>query len=145
MWVRAVVARMVRMNILSYRSSNSILSVYSKDSILSVGSVGSILSVASFGSVLSVLSVASFGSVLSIGAIGAVAATGSSVVAAAAVAVGLVVAVVLEVLPGAARGLVAALDVAEAPLDLGGGVGLPVGALGGHLAAGEGLGDAVRA
>ena len=47
--------------------------------------------------------------------------------------------------PGAARGAVAVVDVAEAPLDLGGGVGLPVVAGGGHLGAGKGLRDAVGA
>src|SRR5690606_10502654 len=51
----------------------------------------------------------------------------------------------LGVPPGSARRAVAALDVAESPLDLGGGVGLPVGAGAGHLAAGQRLRDAVRA
>ena len=47
--------------------------------------------------------------------------------------------------PRRRRGAVAGLDIAEAPLDLGGGVGLPVAARAGHLGAGKGLGDAVGA
>src|SRR5205814_10023463 len=47
--------------------------------------------------------------------------------------------------PGAAWRLVPAGDVPQAPLDLGGRVVLPVRAGRGHLRAGQGLGDAVRA
>src|SRR3954470_10112839 len=50
----------------------------------------------------------------------------------------------LRVPPRAARVAVAALDVAQPPRDLRGGVGAPVGADGGHLAAGQRLRDAVR-
>src|ERR1700729_4187487 len=45
--------------------------------------------------------------------------------------------------PGPARGAVAALDVAQAPLDLGRHVGLPVRPGAGHLVTGERLRDAV--
>ena len=48
----------------------------------------------------------------------------------------------LRVRPRAARGSVGAVDVAEAPDDLGRGVGLPVGAGARHLAAGQRLRDA---
>ncbi|NUQ90633.1 MAG: DUF998 domain-containing protein [Glycomyces artemisiae] len=51
----------------------------------------------------------------------------------------------LGVRPGVARGPVLPLDVAQAPLDLGDGVGRPVVALADHLGAGVGLGDAVGA
>lgn len=47
--------------------------------------------------------------------------------------------------PGPARVPVPVLDVAQAPADLGDRVGLPVVAFGGHLGAGVGLRDAVRA
>src|SRR5690606_2616833 len=57
----------------------------------------------------------------------------------------LIPAVALRMSPGAAGAAVPALDVAQAPADLGGGVGGPVGAGGGHLGAGEGLRDAVGA
>ena len=49
------------------------------------------------------------------------------------------------VIPRDARAPVAALDVAQPPADLGGGVGAPVVAGAGHLAARHGLRDAVRA
>src|SRR5258707_13363536 len=55
----------------------------------------------------------------------------------------LVVAEVHFVLPGGARSAVNGLDVAEAPPDLGRGVGLPVGADRGHLASWQGLRNAV--
>src|SRR6202012_3969767 len=48
-------------------------------------------------------------------------------------------------IPRAAGGAVNGLDVSEAPLDLGGRVGLPVRARAGHLRAGQRLRDAVRA
>ncbi|RRR99112.1 DUF998 domain-containing protein [Glycomyces terrestris] len=51
----------------------------------------------------------------------------------------------LGVRPGVARGPVLALDVAEAPFDLGDRVGAPVVPLAGHLGAGVGLRDAVGA
>src|SRR5689334_15968724 len=57
----------------------------------------------------------------------------------------LVPAVGLGVAPRAARVAVAVADVAEAPLDLGGGVGLPVAAGRSHLVAGQSLRDSVRA
>src|SRR5579862_4795483 len=47
--------------------------------------------------------------------------------------------------PGAARTSVNPLDIAQAPPDLGGRVGLPVRARAGHLAARQGLRDAVGA
>src|SRR5579862_1371585 len=58
---------------------------------------------------------------------------------------GLVVVVGLPEGPGLAGVVVDGLDVAEAPLDLGGGVGLPVRSGAGHLVAGQRLGDAVGA
>src|SRR5690606_29724999 len=54
-------------------------------------------------------------------------------------------AVGLPELPGRLRTAVPVLDVAQSPADLGGGVGLPVGAGGGHLVARQRLRDAVRA
>src|SRR5580700_4866613 len=58
---------------------------------------------------------------------------------------GLVPAVGLFVRPGAARRAVTALDVGEAPADLGSRVGLPVGAGARHQRARQRLRDAVRA
>src|SRR5690606_27293490 len=58
---------------------------------------------------------------------------------------GSVPAVGLPEVPGAAGAAVAVLHVVQAPLDLGLGVGLPVGARRGHLAAGQGLDQAVGA
>src|SRR5579875_2108950 len=57
---------------------------------------------------------------------------------------GLVPAVRFLVRPGTAGRAVQALDVLQAPANLRGGVGFPVGARAGHLRAGHGLGDAVR-
>ena len=54
-----------------------------------------------------------------------------------------VVVVRLPEAPGAARGVVPGLDVAQPPLDLGLGVGLPVRTRRGHLRAGQRLRDAV--
>src|SRR5579871_1175520 len=60
-------------------------------------------------------------------------------------AVGLVPAMSLPEGPGVARCPVTLLDIAEAPLDLRGGAGLPVGTGAGHLGARQRLGDPVGA